>query len=289
MVQEGWLAGHVRGWPVATVAVGVTDAAATVAVTGPTDRVLPLASVTKLLVAMACWVALEEETLRLDESAGPPGSTIRHLLAHASGLAPDEARVLAAPGTRRIYSNAGFEVLGAHLEAASGLTVATYLAEAVFEPLRCRHSTLEGSPAHAGRGTLDDLLAIGRELLAPRLVHHSTWLAATRPQFPDLAGVLPGFGYQNPNPWGLGVEVRGRKMPHWTGRRNSAATFGHFGRSGAFLWVDPVAGLAVAGLGDLPFGLWAATAWPQLSDAVLAELGPAASPAPWPAGRDAPP
>ncbi len=272
MLQEGWLDDHLRTWPATTVAVGATDAAGTLAVSGPTDRVLPLASVTKLLVSMACWVALEEETLHLDEPAGPPGSTVRHLLAHASGLAPDDARVLAAPGTRRIYSNAGFEVLAAHLEAASGLTVATYLTEAVLDPLGCRDLRLEGSPAHAGRGTVHDLLTIGRELLAPRLVHHSTWRAATAPQFPDLAGVLPGFGHHDPNPWGLGVEVRGEKTPHWTGRRNSPATFGHFGRSGSFLWVDPVAGLAVAGLGDLPFGPWAAIAWPQLSDAVLAEL-----------------
>ena len=35
--------------------------------------------------------------------------------------------------------------------------------------------------------------------------------------FPELAGVLPGFGYHNPNDWGLGPEIRGTKAPHWTG------------------------------------------------------------------------
>jgi CubicO group peptidase (beta-lactamase class C family) len=89
-------------------------------------------------------------------------------------------------------------------------------------------------------------------------------------QFPGLVGVLPGFGRQEPNDWGLGFELRDAKSPHWTGARNSARTFGHFGRSGTFLWVDPEARLALGVLTDLDFGDWAAEAWPRLSDAVLA-------------------
>jgi CubicO group peptidase (beta-lactamase class C family) len=259
-----------RSWPVTAVAVGVTDAGGTLAATGPQDRPFPLASVTKVLVSMAIWVAVEEETLGLDDPAGPPGSTVRHLLAHASGLAPDEARPLARPGTGRIYSNAGFEVLGAELERRGGLDTATYLDEAVLAPLGCRATTLAGSPAHGAHGCVDDLLRIGRELLSPTLIDASTLREATSPQFPTLAGVLPGFGRHDPNPWGLGVELRGAKAPHWTGTGNSPATFGHFGRSGTFLWVDPEAGLAVAVLTDREFGTWATTAWPTLSDAVLA-------------------
>ncbi len=91
-------------------------------------------------------------------------------------------------------------------------------------------------------------------------------------QFPGLEGVLPGFGRQEPNDWGLGFELRDGKAPHWTGARNSPRTFGHFGRSGTFLWVDPDAGIALACLTDRPFGDWAVTAWPRLADAVLAEL-----------------
>jgi CubicO group peptidase (beta-lactamase class C family) len=67
------------------------------------------------------------------------------------------------------------------------------------------------------------------------------------------------------------VEIRGHKQPHWTGTLNSPRTFGHFGQSGSFFWVDPDAGLACAGLADRPFGPWAIEAWPVLSDAVLAE------------------
>jgi CubicO group peptidase (beta-lactamase class C family) len=72
-----------------------------------------------------------------------------------------------------------------------------------------------------------------------------------------------------PNDWGLGFELRDRKSPHWTGTRNSPATFGHFGAAGTFLWVDPDAGLACAVLTDEPFGPWAVEAWPALGDAVL--------------------
>jgi CubicO group peptidase (beta-lactamase class C family) len=91
--------------------------------------------------------------------------------------------------------------------------------------------------------------------------------------FPGLAGVLPGIGRQEPNDWGLGFELKDAKRPHWTGSGNSPATFGHFGGSGTFLWVDPTAGIACTCLTDLDFGDWALDAWPALSDAVLAELG----------------
>ena len=84
--------------------------------------------------------------------------------------------------------------------------------------------------------------------------------------------MLPGFGRQEPNDWGLGLELRDAKTPHWTGARNSPRTFGHFGRSGTFLWVDPAAGVALGVLTDRPFGDWAAVAWPRLADAVLEEL-----------------
>jgi CubicO group peptidase (beta-lactamase class C family) len=99
-----------------------------------------------------------------------------------------------------------------------------------------------------------------------------TLAEATSVQFPGLDGVLPGFGRQAPNDWGLGFELRDAKSPHWTGTRNSPRTLGHFGRSGTFLWVDPDADLALGCLTDRAFGEWAADAWPRLSDAALAEV-----------------
>ena len=99
----------------------------------------------------------------------------------------------------------------------------------------------------------------------------ATLAAATTVSFPGLSGVLPGVGRFDPLDWGLGFELRDAKVPHWTGGANSPATFGHFGGSGTFLWVDPEAGLACVALTDRDFGPWALEAWPRFSDAVLAE------------------
>lgn len=230
------------------------------------------ASVTKVLTALAVLVAMEEEVVDLDEPAGPPGATVRHLLAHASGLAYDEDRVLAPPGRRRIYSNQGFEVLGAFVAERTGLAFGTYLDEAVLAPLAMAGARLGGSPAAGVVGSLDDLVGLARELLSPTIVSPSTLALATTVAFPGLAGRLPGFDSMDPLDWGLGIEVRGTKSPHWTGTRNSPATFGHFGGSGSFLWVDPGAGLACAVLSGRDFGPWAKDAWPALSDAVVAEF-----------------
>jgi CubicO group peptidase (beta-lactamase class C family) len=257
-------------WPVGVAAVGATSPSTTVAGTGPLDEPLPLASVTKLLTATAVLVAVEEETLRLDDPAGPEGSTVEHLLAHASGLGLDGER-LAAPGRRRIYSNAGFELLGGLLAARAGMPFEAYATEAVLAPLGMTGTRITGHPAWGAVGTAADLLALGRELLRPgRVLSPAMAARATTVAFPGLDGVLPGFGRQRPNDWGLGFELRDGKHPHWTGTRNSARTFGHFGRSGTFLWVDPVADLACACVTNRDFGPWAAEAWPALSDAVLA-------------------
>ena len=274
--------GALTTWPVGEAAAGVLvrDRAnrSTVSVAGsqgPRDRALPWASVTKLCTALAVLVAMEEGTLDLDQPAGPPGSTVAHLLAHASGLDPEGRAVLAAPGRRRIYSNGGYQILGDLLAELSGLAFGVYLGEAVLEPLHMVGARLDpgASPAAGLNGSLNDLLALGRELLAPTLVDPATLARATAVAFPGLAGVLPGFGRQDPCDWGFGFEIRGHKRPHWTGELCSPRTFGHFGQSGCFLWVDPDVEVACAVLTDTPFGDWAATDWPPLSDAVLAELG----------------
>jgi len=250
---------------------GVTVAGGAVEIAGNPSAVHPWASVTKLCTALAILVAVEEGSIALDEPAGPPGSSVRHLLAHASGLGPQSReQPLCPPATRRIYSNAGFELLGEVLEQRTGMSFAEYLAEAVFRPLDMSGTTIDGSPASGVSGPLVDLLRLGRELLRPTLVAEATMFAATTVVYADLAGVLPGFGRQDPCDWGLGFELKGRKTPHWTGSKNSPATFGHFGMSGSFLWVDPVAGLACASIGEEPFGSWSTKAWPALSDAVLA-------------------
>jgi CubicO group peptidase (beta-lactamase class C family) len=262
----------IEGWGAGTAAAGVALVDAVVATHGPSDAELPWASVTKLLTGLAILVALEEGTVDLDDPAGPPGgATLRHLLAHASGLPIDGEEPIAEPGRRRIYSNTGIELAARLLEQRAEMPFADYFAQAVVEPLGLS-GRLDGSPAHGYRGQLGDLLAVGRELLQPTLVAPETLGEATTVQFPGLDGVLPGLGRMEPNDWGLTFELRDAKSPHWTGSRNSERTFGHFGASGTFLWVDPDAGVACGVLTDRRFGDWAKEAWPAFSDAVLAEV-----------------
>jgi CubicO group peptidase (beta-lactamase class C family) len=266
----------VASWPTtptSSPAAGVTDATATLAQTGAVERRHEWASVTKLVTALCVLRLTEAGKVSLDEPAGPSGSTVRHLLAHASGLGFEGSDVLAQPGRRRIYSNAGFDLLGALVSERMRLPFAQCAAQSVFAPLAMSQSAIEGTPSAGGVGPLVDLLRLGRELLAPSLLSPATMSLATSVAFPGLDGVLPGFGRQNPNDWGLGFEIRDHKAPHWTGRNNSASTFGHFGQAGSFLWVDPVAGLACAALAGMPFGSWAIDGWPVFSDAVLTEYG----------------
>jgi CubicO group peptidase (beta-lactamase class C family) len=253
-------------WGAAHAAAGAVHGGEIDATRGRRDLPLRWASVTKLLSGLAALVAVEEGTVDLDEPAGPPGSTLRHLLAHASGLPTG-----APPGRRRVYSNEAIEAAAQLVAERSGIPFADYFRAAVVEPLALRGS-LEGSPASEYAGPLDDLLALGRELLAPRLVAAETLAEATTVQFPGLAGVLPSFGRMEPNDWGLAFELRDAKSPHWTGAGNSSRTFGHFGAAGTFLWVDPAAGLACGVLTDREFGDWAIEAWPRFGDAVLASV-----------------
>jgi CubicO group peptidase (beta-lactamase class C family) len=266
------------GWPAATASLAVVRPTGVCARWGPTSHPFPLASVTKLFAACAALVAVEEGTLDLDEPAGPAGSTVRHLLAHASGLGPDSGE-LAAVGARRIYSNAGFDALAAHLADRAGMPAEDYVTAAVLEPLGLDHTRFATpSLAHGLVSTVHDVARFAQELLRPTLIAAQTLAEATQPQFPGLAGVLPGFGSMAPNDWGLGFELRSEKDPHWTGRSCSPATYGHFGRAGTFLWVDPESDLALVALTNKVFGEWAKSAWPAVSDEVIRAV--AATPRP---------
>lgn len=262
---------QVDRWPAENVVVGAISDGRVVATHGPPDREFRWASVTKPATALAVLVAAEEGTVDLDEPAGPPGSTVRHLLAHASGLPFEGREPIAKPGTRRIYSNTGFEGLAELVEARSEMPFAEYLRQAVLEPLGMR-AELRGSAGSHLFGSLDDLLRMARECLAPSVVAPETLAEATTVQFPGLGGLIPGMGRFDPNDWGLGFELRDRKPGHWSGTLVSERTFGHWGGAGTFVWIDPDRAVALGCLTDLDFGDWAKEAWPRLSDAVVVEL-----------------
>ena len=274
-------------FPVAMIASELTadGRVRTLVEAGRIDEVFPFASVTKPIVAWSALVAVERGLLDLEAPAGAgtahsaagamlPGATVRHLLAHASGIAFDSDAVLAAPGTRRIYSNRGIEILGERLQEATATPLERWVETTVLEPLGMSSVLVPGSPAHSGEGTARDLAVFAGELAAPRLISASLAAEATSVVFPGLDGVLPGYGRQAPNDFGLGVEVRGHKHPHWTGRAGSPTTFGHFGQSGSFIWVDPEARRQAVFLGERRFAAVHKDAWPDLCDQILALEAP---------------
>jgi CubicO group peptidase (beta-lactamase class C family) len=262
----------VAAWPVPHAAAGWVSGTDEPFTTSDPDRPFALASVTKLLTTYAVLVALEEGSIDLADEVGG-GATLRHLLAHTSGLPFDGQEPVARVGTRRIYSNTGIERVADHVETRTGIRFGDYLDEAVLQPLAMGSTSLgDRSPAAGATSTVLDLLRFGAELLRPTLVADATLREATTVQFPGLAGLVPGFGKMDPCDWGLGFELRDHKAPHWTGSENDPSTFGHFGGSGTFLWVDPVADVACVGLTDRDFDDWAKDAWPAFADEVLRTL-----------------
>ncbi len=261
---------QIDGWPVEFAAAGVVDPTGRVLTRGDAARTVRLASVSKPVAALATLVAAEEGVVDLDEPAGPPGSTVRHLLAHTSGLPFDGTTPIGRPGQRRIYSNAAFAVLADHVAERAEMPFAEYVRAAVCDPLGIGLDPT-GDPGAGMHAALEDVLTIGQELLSPVLVANETRDEMVAVQFPGLSGVLPDHGRFDPLDWGLGVQLNTRP-PTWMGTRASARAYGHFGGSGTFLWVDPEARVVCAALTTREFDEWAKEAWPPFADAVLDEL-----------------
>jgi len=259
-------------WPVEHVAVAVLRPHGVVASRGDTGAPFRIASVAKLLTAYATLVAVEEGTVALEDAAGPPGSTLEHLLSHASGYGfESDAAVLAPVASRRIYSNRGIEEAAALVAERAAMPFGDYLADGVLAPLAMGRTELRGSPAFGIWSTVDDLSRFVAELFAPRLLADETLAEMRQVHVPGIAGVLPGVRRYDPLDWGLGFERNFGRPGHWAGARVSRETFGHFGGAGTFLWLDPAAQLACVCLADREFAEWAMAAWPTFCDALVAE------------------
>lgn len=261
----------VKEWPVDNFAAAVIDGDDIHRV-GDLGKVFHLMSVTKPLSAYGFLMAMEEGVFELDTPLGPEGATVRHLLAHASGVGFKETDRVRGVGERRIYSNYGFQILADAVTEAAEMDFAEYLRQGVMEPLNMQWTRLLGEAGWEAQGTAHDLITFLLELLNPTLLHPSTMAEATTVQFPELSGIVPGYGMMKPCPWGLGFEIKGDKSPHWTGENMPADTFGHFGQSGTYIWVAPGTGRAMVALTDRPFGDWAKPLWAETNAAIWEEL-----------------
>ncbi|MFB7249787.1 serine hydrolase domain-containing protein [Microbacterium sp. NPDC056234] len=255
-----------------TALVGVTDADETLAVQGDPLTVLPLASVTKPLTAWGVLVAIERGLVDLDEAAGPAGATVLDLLDHTSGM-PMEDGPLRPVGERRIYSNAGFDALAAHVADAAGMAFSDWMLREVTLPLGMAQTDVTGRPSAGARASIDDLLIFGREVLRPTLIPAALRDLALTVSHAGLRGIVPGYGAFADNQWGLGFELKGDKSPHWMSDTLPAETAGHFGAQGSFLFIDRSTGLAAAFLSAVPFGEDHKRIWPPLTEEIVTRYG----------------
>lgn len=257
-VDPSFLAVGWPGEPVVIVSAWRAGTWRTVATHGDLDAPRAWASVSKLVTALAGAIEVQEGRAHFDEALGPEGSTLAHLLAHASGLGLEREDSVLTPGTKRVYSNYGIDLAAAYL--ARDTDVDAWLEQRVIAPLSLATTRVRGRAAEGVAGSTQDLATFAREWVVPTLTTPSCRDVTATIFLPELAGIVPGFGRFSPCPWGLGVEIRGEKQ-HWMGDW-PASSFGHFGRSGALLLVNVDEGICLVATSTVEFGPWARDFWP---------------------------
>jgi uncharacterized protein YbbC (DUF1343 family) len=266
------------------------------------DTVFDLASLTKpVATATALMLLVEQGKLRLSDrvadylpSFGQEGKdrlTVEQLLLHVSGLIADNPesdyadgrekaferldrlKPTAEPGTRFVYSDLNYIVLGRLVERVAGVPLDEFARKNVFEPLGMTETTfrpqgelkaravptqrregrwmvgevhdprayaLGGVAGHAGLfSTADDLAVFARMLLrggtvnGRRVLSAATVRTMTEPR--KVPGGLRAYGWDVDTAYSRN---RGELFPRDRG-------FGHTGFTGTSIWVDPGSDTAV--------------------------------------------
>lgn len=259
------------------------------------DTVFDLASLTKpVATATSVMLLVERGSVRLDDPVsrhvpefvghGKEPITVLQLLTHQGGLVADNpmsdyrdgpqkawqrifaAKPAVAPGTRFLYSDVGYLVLGELVRRVAGKGVDEFSRANIFGPLGMRETcflpsaelrrraaptekrdgrwiqgevhdprafALGGVAGHAGLfSTARDLAVYAQMLLGRgqlggvRVLQQSTVAAMTRP-YPVSAGLR-----------GLGWDMRTGYSTN-RGKSFSARAFGHGGFTGTAMWIDP--------------------------------------------------
>jgi uncharacterized protein YbbC (DUF1343 family)/CubicO group peptidase (beta-lactamase class C family) len=258
------------------------------------DTIFDVASMTKVIATTVAILQLAEKgQLRVNDPVakyipefgqnGKDEITIRELLTHFSGLREDidllppwEGKETAlrmayaetpeyAPGSRFLYSDTNFIVLGALVEQVSGVSLDQYCLKHIFIPLGMtrtrflpppswlpkiaptefdeqgkmlrgvvhdpRSRRMGGVAGHAGVfSTADDLSRFALCLLSGGnpILSSSMVEKMTTAQQPPTATVLRGFGWDIDSPYSSN---RGELLP--------VGSFGHTGFTGTSIWIDP--------------------------------------------------
>ncbi len=257
------------------------------------DTVFDIASLTKVVATtVAVMQLVEKGDIRVNEPVakylpefaqnGKEDVTIRQLLTHFSGLPEDldltqpwqgrdtalqmayAEKPMDPPGSRFLYSDVNFIVLGALVEKVSGMPLDQYCRQHIFTPLGMAQTRflpppswlmriaptqfdeqnhmlrgivhdptarrMGGVAGHAGVfSTVDDLSKFAQFLLTGGPVLSPLMIEkTTTPQQPPIATVLRGFGWDIDSPFSSN---RGDLLP--------VGSFGHTGFTGTSMWIDP--------------------------------------------------
>jgi len=255
-----------------------------------------IGSVTKAVATTSLFArAVDRKALSLEDILGKfipelkgtayEGLVLADLLCHAAGVrwwfpfyqekkpfdllrtlkSEEKALCEAKPGTKTVYSDVGFCLLGLVLEKIGGPLKAQFAKE-VSGPLKLRSTKygpvtppdcvatefhiderrlihgevfdenarfMGGQCAHAGLfSTAADLVLLGKEWLAAG-EGRSKWLGtATVQRFTRAVGRVPG------STWAVGWDTRSR-VGSSAGNLLSLRSFGHLGYPGCSVWIDP--------------------------------------------------
>ncbi len=261
------------------------------------DTIFDAASLTKVAATTPSLMKLfEEGRIRMDDpvtkylpefQGGKSDITVRLLMTHFSGLPPDielapnegyqvaltkclNAKPVAPPGARFIYSDINFQLLGEIVQRLSGVTVAEFAKREVYVPLGMKDTGFLPSPSlrgriapteidkptgaplrgvvhdprarfvggvagHAGLFTTADDLALYAEMLLGQgqLGNVRVFSPLTVRKF-----TTPGSPADQPILRGLGWDI---DSPYSSNRGElyPIGSFGHTGFTGTSLWIDP--------------------------------------------------
>jgi uncharacterized protein YbbC (DUF1343 family)/CubicO group peptidase (beta-lactamase class C family) len=257
------------------------------------DTIFDLASLTKVVATTTAVMQLVQAgQIRVNEPVvkyipefaenGKEEITVRELLTHYSGLPEDldltqpwqgretalrmayAEKPIYAPGSRFLYSDINFIVLGALVERVSGVSLDAYCEKNIFAPLLMTRTRflppaawlpkiaptqyderdkmlrgvvhdptarrMGGVAGHAGVfSTADDLVKFAQAVLNGGTILSPLIIEKmSTPQQPPTAQVLHGFGWDIDSPFSSN---RGDLLP--------VGSFGHTGFTGTSLWIDP--------------------------------------------------
>ncbi|MGB0082928.1 MAG: exo-beta-N-acetylmuramidase NamZ domain-containing protein [Terracidiphilus sp.] len=257
------------------------------------DTIFDLASLTKVIATTTAVMQLVDEgRVHIDDPVavylpdfaqnGKAQITVRELMTHFSGLPPDldlkeawhgrdtafkmamQVQPTNPPGTRFVYSDINFEVLGFIVQKVTGMPLNEYTATYVFAPLDMTETSflppaswvpriaptqydedgimlrgvvhdptarrMGGVAGHAGLfSTADDLAKFAQNLLSdhPKVLTREAIEEMTTPQQPGSTSILRGLGWDIDSPYS---SPRGKLFP--------VGSFGHTGFTGTSIWMD---------------------------------------------------